>query len=105
MPLLWRTMPSKVDRAAEFVGDAVGTIETAAATAGSRVEQGLSEAATVIAGSKAADRIETKTRPIRKAAAKRASKIQKAAKKRASTATRKASGAKKSAKKRAQVRR
>ena len=41
-------MPDNLDKAAEVVGDAVGTIETAAAEAGSRVRQGLSEAATTI---------------------------------------------------------
>ena len=60
MPLLWRPMPSKLDRAAELVGDAVGTIETATATAGTRAQQGLSEAATAIAGSAAIDRVEKK---------------------------------------------
>lgn len=98
-------MPNKVDRAAESVGDVVGTIEAALATGGTKVQQGLSQAATAIAGSNAVDRIEKKTRPIRKTATKRAAKIKKTAKKRASTAARKATGAKKTAKRRAQAHR
>jgi hypothetical protein len=83
------------------VGDAVGTIETATGAAGTRVQQGLSEAATVITESSAAGRMEKKTRPIRRAAAKKAARIKKTARKRATTATRKASAAKKTARKRA----
>src|SRR5580692_4300927 len=60
-------MPERIDRAAEVVGDAVVTIETAAAAAGSKVRQGLSDAATAIGSSKTADLVEKQARPIRKA--------------------------------------
>jgi DNA-binding protein HU-beta len=94
-------MPSKLDRAAALVGDAVGTIETATGAAGTRVQQGLSKAATAIAESSAVDRMEKKTRPIRRAAAEKAVGIKKTAKRRATTAAKKATGAKKTAKRRA----
>src|ERR1700684_1455759 len=93
-------MAHKLDKAAEVVGDAVGTIETAALTAGSRVRQGVSEAATVIGASKTADRVETRARPIRKAAAKKAKSIKKTIKKQAAVAKRRVTVAKKVGKKR-----
>ena len=86
-------MSNKLDRAANSSVDAVGTIETAAATTGNRVEQGLSEAATAITGSSTVDRLEKRTRPLRRAAARKASGARKTTKKRASTTARKASGA------------
>jgi hypothetical protein len=99
--LAYCSMPTKLDKAAEVVGEAVGTLETAAAAAGSRVKQGLSEAATAISGSKSADRVEKSTRPLRKSAAKKAKSIKRATKKEAAVVKRKAAGAKKTAKKRA----
>ena len=90
-------MPSKLDHAAEIVGDAIGTV----GAAGKRVQQGLSEAGTAIGSSATADRIEKRLRPTRKALAKRARRAKKTAKKRAASVTRKAGGAKKTAKKRA----
>jgi hypothetical protein len=92
-------MPDKLDKAAEVVGDAVGTIETAAVAAGSRVRQGVSEAATVIGASKTADRVEKQARPIRKAAAKKAKSIKKTIKKQAAVAKRRVTVAKKAGKK------
>ena len=92
-------MPDKLDKAAEVVGDAVGTIETAAAAAGSRVRQGVSEAATVIGASKTAGRVEKQARPIRKAAAKKAKSIKKTIKKQAAVAKRRVTVAKKAGKK------
>ena len=94
-------MPSKLDRAAELVGDAVGSVGAATAAAGKRVQQGLSEAGTAIGSSATADRIEKRLRPTRKALAKKTSRVKKTAKKRAASVTRKAGGAKKTAKKRA----
>ena len=70
-------MASKLNRAAELVGDAVGTVE--AATAG------------------AADRIEKRTKPIRKTIAAKATSAKKVAKKRAAPVKRKATSAKKRA--------
>jgi hypothetical protein len=94
-------MPGKIDKAAEVVGDAVDTVEAAAAVAGSRVRQGLSEAATAIGSSKAVGRVEKQARPLKKAAAKKAKSIKKTIKKQATVAKRKATTAKKTAKKRA----
>ena len=94
-------MPSKLDHAAEIVGEAVGTVGAATAAAGKRVQQRLSEAETAIGSSATADRIEKRLRPTRKALAKKASRAKKTAKKRAASVTRKAGGAKKTAKKRA----
>jgi len=87
-------MPENLDKAAEVVGDAVGTIETAAVVAGSKVRQGLSEAAATIGNSKTADLVEKRARPIRKAAAKKAKSIKKTIKKQAAVAKRKATIAK-----------
>ena len=50
------SMPNKLDHAAEVVGDAVGAVEAATATAGKRVKQGLSEAAATIGSSRTAER-------------------------------------------------
>jgi hypothetical protein len=94
-------MPSKLDHAAEVVGDAVGTVGAATAAAGKRVQQGLSEAAAAIGSSDTADRIERRLVPTRKAIANKVTRAKKTAKKRAASVTRKAGGAKKTAKKRA----
>jgi hypothetical protein len=96
-------MANKLEKAAEIVGDAVGTIETAAAAAGSRVSQGLSEGGAAIAASETGQRLKKRSRPARKAAAKKAIRIKKTATKRAGVAKRKATGAKKTATKRAGV--
>ena len=65
-------MPSKLDHAAEIVGDAVGTAGAATAAAGKRVQQGLSEAAAAISSSDTATRIEKRLSPSRKKVAKKA---------------------------------
>ena len=96
-------MPAKIDKAAEVVGDAVGTVEAAAAAAGTKVRQGLSEAATTIGSSKTAGRIEKQARPIKKAAVKKAKAIKRTIKKQATVVKRKATGAEKTAKKKATV--
>jgi hypothetical protein len=97
------SMPDKLNKAAEVLGDAVGTIETAAAAAGSRIRQGLGEGGNAVADSKTGQRLKKRSRPARKAAGKKAKSIKKTAKKRAGVAKRKATGAKKTAKKRAGV--
>ncbi len=91
------SMPGKIDKAAEVVGDAVGTVEAAAAVAGSRVRQGLSEAATAIGSSKAAGRVEKQAHPIKKAAAKKAKSIKKTIKRQATVAKRRSSRPRRSA--------
>ena len=122
-------MPSRLDKAAELVGDAIGTVETASKVAGKRTQQGLREAKAVIEASESANRIEKRARPIAKKTAKKVESIKRTAKrkaaisksagkkqvanvrrsakersatakKRTTAATRKATGAKKAAKKR-----
>ena len=93
-------MPSRLDKAAGMLGDAVGTIETATARAGSILRQGLDEAVTAIEASKSAQRVEKQARPLLEGAARKAKSLKKTAKKQTAVAKRKATGAKKTAKKR-----
>ena len=94
-------MPNRLDKAAEVVGDAVGTLETASTAAGSRLKQGLNEAVTAIESSKSAKRVQKKARPLVKKAARKAKSLKKTAKKRATAVRRKSTGAQKTAKRRA----
>ena len=56
--------PEQLDKAAEIVGDAVGTIKTATAAAGTRVpDRDSTEAVAAIEGSKSAERSKTSTSP------------------------------------------
>src|ERR1700733_885098 len=92
------SMPSKLDHAAEVLGDAVGAVEVATATAGKRVKQGLSEAAATIGSSRTAERVEQRLDPTRKAVAKKVARAKKASKKRVASVKRKAVSTKKTAK-------
>ena len=88
-------MTNRLNRVAEVVGDAAGTLEAAAAAGGSKAREGLDDAAATIAKSDIADRIDKRTGAARKAIAKRVAGAKKVAKKRATTASKKATGAKK----------
>ena len=92
-------MPNRLDKAAGLVGDAVGTIATATAVAGSRLRQGLDEAVTAIEASKSAERLERQSRPLREGAARKAKSLKKTAKKQSAAAKRKATTSEKTAKK------
>jgi hypothetical protein len=46
-------VPDRLEKATKFVGDAVGTVETATTAAGSRLKQGLKEAGTAIEATRA----------------------------------------------------
>jgi len=125
-------MPGKIDRAAEAVGDAVGTAEAAAAAAGSKVRRGLSDAAdgslrlrrqrnasknkrVLQKGSRqegqehqednqeAGDSRQGQGTGAKKAAKKRVSVAKKVGAKKVNLVQRKATGAKKTAKKQATV--
>jgi hypothetical protein len=108
-----------LDRAAELVGDVVGTVGGASEIIGSRARQGLDEAASAVSQSDVVESLEESLDPARKAIKRKVRKAKKVvkrqraiasatatgakktAKKRASTVRRKATGAKKTAKKRA----
>ena len=92
-------MASKLNRIAGLVGEAVGSVEAATAGAGSKAQRRFGDAASAIGSSSAADRIDKRTKPIRKAIAKKAASAKKVAKKKAAPAKRKAASAKKVAKK------
>ena len=94
-------MASKLNRIAGLVGEAVGNIETATAGAGSKAQRRFGDAASAIVSSSAADRIDKRTKPIRKVIADKATSAKKVAKKKAAPAKRKATSAKKVAKKKA----
>ena len=59
---------NRLDKAAKLVGDAVGTVETATAAAGSRLKQGLNEAVTAIEASKSAELVKKQAGPLVKKA-------------------------------------
>jgi hypothetical protein len=94
-------MTNRLNRVAEVIGDAAGTLEAAAVSGGSKARESLDDATAAIAKSDIADRIDKRTGRARKAIAKRIVRAKKVAKKRATTASNKATGAKKVAKKRA----
>ena len=103
-------MPSRLDKAAELVGEAIGTVEAASTVAGARARQGLSEARAVIEASESARRIEKRAGPIARKTAKKVKSIKKTTKRKATNskkkaAKRKAAGAKTTAKKRSAARR
>jgi hypothetical protein len=84
-------MPKKRSRAARIFDNAVDSLESATAAAGSKMKEGLGKAVEAVAESDPAQRI----------AAKKTSGAKEVAKKRASSTAKKTSGAKKVAKKRA----
>jgi hypothetical protein len=94
-------MAKRLTRVAEAVGNTAGSIEATTASAGTKVQNGLSGAADKIGSSRTADRIEKRTRPARKALAKKVAGAKQVAKRRAATATKQAGGAKKAATKKA----
>ena len=91
-------MPDRLERATKLVGDAVGTVETATAAAGSRLKQGLKKAVTAIEATKNAELVKKQTGPLVDKATGKA-KSQKRTSKKQAAATRKAGQAKKTAKK------
>jgi hypothetical protein len=91
---------NRIDRAAELVGDAAGSLEVAGEKLVRRTRQGLREAASAVSRSDSASALEDRLSPARKKVAKATKKAKKAAKKRTAAASRKAAGAKKAAKKR-----
>lgn len=103
-------MPDRLEKATKLVGNAVGTVETATAAAGSRLKQGLKEAVTAIEATKSAELVKKQTGPLVDKTAKKAKRLKRTSKKQAAatrktgeakkTAKRQATGAKKTAKKR-----
>ena len=82
-------MPNKRNRASRLFDRAVNSLESATATAGSKVKESLDTAAEAVADSDPARRI------IGKAAAARTKVAKKVAKKQATATAKKAGGAKK----------
>jgi hypothetical protein len=96
-------MPSRIDKAAEFVGGVVGTIDTATAPARSKLRESLGEAANAIEASKGVKRVENEARPLARKSARKAQKLKKMGMQQTAAVKRRASGAKKTAAKQAAV--
>jgi len=94
-------MPNKRRRAARIFSNAVDSLESATAAAGSKMRESLDQAVGAVADSDATERIVTRAASTRKAVVKKANRAKKVAKKQASATAKKVGGAKKVAKKQA----
>ena len=92
-------MPRKLTRVAKRVETAINSIEEATASAGSKVQHGLSDTAAAIGSSSVVERVEKQARTSRKAVAKEIAKAKKVGKKQFATATKRVGVAKKAARK------
>ena len=93
-------MARKQTRAGTVVEAAIDSIEEATVAVGSKVQHGLSDAATAVAKSTIVERVEKQAKTSRKAIAKNVAKAKKVAKKHVAKATKKMAATKKAAKKR-----